>query len=120
MKPITHRGVDDATLKRWTLPLRDRRIRRDLRKALEGMHPRHTLRAAEANRDFPRPVLIAWGDDDRLFPRDLAVRLANDIPDTRLVTIDDCAAFAALDQPERLAELIDEHLIQFAQTHHDT
>jgi pimeloyl-ACP methyl ester carboxylesterase len=67
-----------------------------------------------ATGDFPRPVLIAWGDDDRLFPRSLAVRLAQDLPHSRLVTLTDCAAFAALDQPEQLASCIDEHLRESA------
>ena len=110
MRPVTHRGVDAAMLLRWTAPLRDRRVRRDVRAAMRGMHPRHTLAAAAANRDFPRPVLIAWGDDDRLFKRRLADRLARDLPHSQLVTLPDCAAFAALDQPDQLAELIHEHL----------
>lgn len=110
LRPITHRGADDATLVRWTAPLRDGRVRRDVRRAFWAMHPRHTLAAAEANRTFPRPVLIAWGDDDRLFRRRLAVRLARDLPHSRLVTITDCAAFAALDQPQQLADLVHEHL----------
>jgi pimeloyl-ACP methyl ester carboxylesterase len=109
-RPITHRGVDDATVERWTRPLRDPLVRRDLRAVLAGMHASHTLAAAAANRDFPRPVLIAWGDDDRAFPRRLGERLAVDLPHARLVTLADCAAFAAVDQPERLAELVDEHL----------
>jgi len=109
-RPITHRGVDDATLGRWTAPLRQRGVRRDLRTALVGMHARHTLAAGAANRDFPRPVLIAWGDDDRAFPRRLAERLAADLPHARLVTLPDCGAFASLDQPEMLADLVDEHL----------
>jgi pimeloyl-ACP methyl ester carboxylesterase len=109
-RPVTHRGVDDATLIRWTTPLRDPRIRRDTRAVLAGIHPRHTLAAARANRTFTRPVLIAWGDDDRLFRRRLAERLRRDLPNSRLVTIDDCGAFAAVDQPVRLAALIDEHL----------
>ena len=112
MRPVTHRGVDDAMLLRWTTPLRDTRVRRDVRAAVRAMHPRHTLRAAELNRDFPRPVLIAWGDDDRLFRRHLGERLARDLPHSRLVTLPDCAAFAAVDQPEALASLIDEHLTQ--------
>ena len=108
---ITHRGVDDSLLEQWTVPLRDPRVRRDLRKVLADMHPRRTLAAADANRSFAGRVLIAWGDDDREFPRRLAERLAADLPQARLVTLPDCAAFAAIDQPERLAELIGEHLI---------
>ena len=109
-RPITHRGVGDETLIRWTSPLRHRAVRRDLQAVLREMHPRHTLSAAAANRDFPRPVLIAWGDDDRLFPRRIAERLARDIPRARTATLADCAAFAAIDQPEALAALICGHL----------
>lgn len=110
LAPITHRGVDDEIVKRWVAPLRDRRARRDVRKAFREMAPQHTLAAAAANRTFPRPVLIAWGDDARLFRRSLAERLATDLPHSRYVTINDCAAFAALDQPGELARLTDQHL----------
>jgi pimeloyl-ACP methyl ester carboxylesterase len=109
-RPVTHAGVDDAMLLRWTKPLHNRGIRRDLRKVIVGIHRRYTLTAAEANKDFPHPVLIAWGDDARLFPRRLAERLVADLPHARLTTLEDCAAFAALDQPARLAELIHEHI----------
>ena len=109
-RPVTHAGVADEVLRRWTAPLHNRAIRRDLRKVLVGVHPRYTLAAAEANKDFPNPVLIAWGDDARLFPRHLAERLVADLPHARLTTLKDCAAFAALDQPVRLAELIHEHV----------
>ena len=85
-------------------------VPRDLRAVVAGMDSGCTLAAAEANRDFPRPVLVAWGDDDRLFRRSLAERLVQDLPDARLVTLPDCAAFAAIDVPELLAELVDEHL----------
>jgi len=74
------------------------------------MNVSYTLAAGEANRSFPRPVLIAWGEDDRAFPRRLAERLDRYLPDSRLVTLPDCAAFAALDRPELLAELIDGHV----------
>jgi pimeloyl-ACP methyl ester carboxylesterase len=108
--PLTHRGVDAATIRRWMAPLRDPLVRRDLTKVMDGMHPRHTLRAGEENRTFPRAVLVAWGDDDRVFPRRLAERLAADLPVVRLVTLPDCGAFASIDQPDLLAALIDEHL----------
>ncbi len=116
IRPITHRGVDDATLQRWTRPVRDKRVRRDVHAAFHAMHPRYTLAAAETNRDFPRSVLIAWGDDDRLFPRQLAQRLQTDLPNARLVTLSNCAAFAAIDQPEELSGLIDGHLSQHLNT----
>jgi len=110
LRPFTHRGVDDDVLVRSTSPLRDPRVRRDVRKAFAGMHARHTLRAAELNRSFPGPVLVAWGDDSRLFRRSSADRLVQDLPDARLEVLPDCAAFASLDQPELLAQLVVDHL----------
>jgi pimeloyl-ACP methyl ester carboxylesterase len=110
LRLLTHRGVDDAVARRWTAPLRRPGTRRDLLAVMRGMDARHTQAAAVANRDFPRPVLIAWGDDDRAFPRSLGERLAADIPGAQLVTLPDCAAFAAIDRPEQLAGLVDTHL----------
>ncbi|HEX4252574.1 MAG TPA: alpha/beta hydrolase [Pseudonocardia sp.] len=110
VRPVTHAGVPDELVARWSTPLRDPSIRRDLRAVVRGMSGAVTVAAAEANRDFPEPVLIAWGEDDRLFPRRLGERLAADLPDATLVDLPDCAAFAALDQPERLAELIEQAL----------
>jgi pimeloyl-ACP methyl ester carboxylesterase len=108
-RPVTHAGVDDATVKRWTTPMLQKGVRHDLRKVIRGMHSRYTLAAAEANKDFPNPVLIAWGDDDRFFPHRLAERLAVELPHAELTTLVDCAAFAAIDQPEELARLIHAH-----------
>lgn len=76
-----------------------------------AMHPRYMLAAAAVNKDFPRPVLIAWGDDDRVFRRRLGEQLHRDLPQSRLVTITDCSALAALDQPEVIAGLIDNHVV---------
>ncbi len=109
-RSVTHRGVTDALLRQWSGPLRDPAVRRDVRAAVAAMDPQYTLAAAAANRDFPRPVLVAWGDDDRLFPRRLGERLATDLPQARLATIEDCAAFAAVDQPDVLAALVHDHV----------
>ena len=110
LRMFTHSHVSDETCRRWTEPLRHPDVRRDLRNAVAEMHPRYTLAAAAANADFPHPVLIAWGDDARFFPRRLGERLAKELPHSEFVTIEDCAAFAALDQPKRLAQLIEAHL----------
>jgi pimeloyl-ACP methyl ester carboxylesterase len=108
LKRFTHAGAPPDVVRQWARPLLDPGVRRDVLKVLAGIDPAVTLEAAELNRTFPRPVLIAWGEDDRMFPRQLGERLAADVPDARLVSLPDCAAFAALDQPERLAELIQE------------
>jgi pimeloyl-ACP methyl ester carboxylesterase len=81
-------------------------IRRDVRKLLAGLDPRHTLDAAAKLTGFEKPVLIAWSADDRFFPPAHAERLARLIPDARLEWIEGARTFSAEDAPERLASLI--------------
>ena len=81
-------------------------VRRDIRKLLAGLDPRHTLDAAAKLTGFDKPVLIAWSANDRFFPPAHAERLARLIPDARLEWIEGARTFSAEDAPERLAELI--------------
>jgi pimeloyl-ACP methyl ester carboxylesterase len=85
-------------------------VRRDLRKLLRAVHPRHTLAAARELRTFNRPVLLAWAPEDKLFPIRLAHRLAGMLPDSRLVEIGDSYTFISEDQPAVLAR----HIVEFA------
>ena len=104
---LTKRPIPDQVLDRWTEPIRlDRAVRRDAGKLLRGISKRYTLEAAEKLRDFDRPTLIAWAPEDRVFKLADARKLAGMIPGARLETIDDARTFVALDQPQRLAELI--------------
>ncbi len=81
-------------------------IRRDLRRFLRGVHRRHTLAAVPELARFPRPVLLAWGADDRVFPVSLARRLADVFPDARLQLVPGSRTFVPEDQPAALGELI--------------
>jgi pimeloyl-ACP methyl ester carboxylesterase len=81
-------------------------VRRDLRRFLRGIHRRHTLAAARNLNRFDKPVLLAWSEEDRLFPVSLAQRLADLLPAARIVTISDSYTFSPEDQPARLARLI--------------
>jgi pimeloyl-ACP methyl ester carboxylesterase len=85
-------------------------VRRDLRKLLRDVHPRHTLAAAEALRTFDRPVLLAWATEDKLFPIRLAHRLAALLPDAKVVEVPDSYTFVSEDQPAVLAR----HVAEFA------
>ena len=101
------RPIDDETLQGYLAPfLADHRVRRDALKVLRGISNRQTIEAAELLHQFDRPTLIAWAREDRFFKLRFAKRLAADIPDARLVEIDDALTFVPEDQPERLAELI--------------
>jgi pimeloyl-ACP methyl ester carboxylesterase len=104
---LTKRRLPSELLGRWVEPsIRQPEIRRDARKFLRGTSPRQTLDAAEKLRDFDRPTLLAWGEDDRFFGIEYGERLAQDIPHARLERIADSRTFVSLDQPRRLADLI--------------
>lgn len=85
-------------------------VRRDLRAFVTAVHRRYTLAAAAKLPRFDRPVLLAWAAEDRIFPRSLATRLADALPDSRLVEIPDSYTFVPEDQPEELARLIVEFI----------
>jgi pimeloyl-ACP methyl ester carboxylesterase len=104
---IKHRPMDDEALRGYLAPfLANSGVRRDALKVLRGISNRQTIEAAERLRAFDRPTLIAWAPEDRFFKLRFAERLASDIPNARLIRIEDSLTFVPEDQPERLAEAI--------------
>jgi pimeloyl-ACP methyl ester carboxylesterase len=104
---LAKRPIDRAAEDSYVLPPLTRgEIRKDVQRVLRQVDPRHTLEAAERLRDFDRPTLIAWSQEDKLFPPEHAERLAKILPRARLEWIEDSYTFSPEDQPERLAELI--------------
>jgi pimeloyl-ACP methyl ester carboxylesterase len=83
-------------------------ILRDARKALRGLHRRHTLAAAPKLAGFEGPALVVWSTEDHFFPVEHAHRLAKLLPRGRVALLDDCYTFVAEDRPDRLAELVGE------------
>lgn len=108
MRPIP-RHVMDSYLRPAR---RDPAIRRDLRRFLRGVHRRHTLGAARSFGRFDRPVLLAWAEEERLFPVSLARRLGGLLPDARLALVADSRTFIPEDRPADLAALV----IEFTRT----
>ena len=84
--------------------IRKPEIRRDAKKVALGVSNRYTLDAAERFSEFRKPVLVVWGQDDRLFV--FGERLANAFPDARLKRVADSKTFVSEDQPEILTESI--------------
>jgi pimeloyl-ACP methyl ester carboxylesterase len=104
---ISPENVDPDVLDTWVRPyLSDGAVRRDTIKFLRSISNRYTIEAAETLRSFDRPTLIAWAPEDRFFKLRFAERLAKEIPNARLVRIEDSRTFVSEDQPERLAEEI--------------
>jgi pimeloyl-ACP methyl ester carboxylesterase len=111
---VTKRPIGAETMESYMLPSRrDPAIRHDLGRFLRGVDNRHTLAAARSLPRFTGPVLLAWAEEDRLFPLELAHRLDALLPEATVVTIEDSYTFVPEDQPEVLARLV----VHFARSH---
>lgn len=104
---LTKRG--DAATARWMKPvLQQRQIRRDTVRLLRAAaaDKRLVLRAAERLPSFDRPALVVWASEDRVMPPDHGRRLAELLPQGRLVEVADSYTLISLDQPTGLANII--------------
>ncbi|MEU1711065.1 alpha/beta hydrolase [Streptomyces sp. NPDC005706] len=108
------RGVPDEIMDDWFAPAtRSRAVRRDFAKFATGAPGRRTLLAwSERLRDFDRPVLVVWATEDRLMPREHGPRLADLYPQGQLIEIAGSSTLVPEDQPERLAQVLTDFLIQ--------
>jgi len=105
---LSHGDVDHLA-RGWVKPVFERpAVLDDLRRFTVALDNEVTLDAARRLPAFGKPVLLAWAPDDKLFPLELARRLAAALPDARLETIAESRAFSMIDQPDRLAGLVEE------------
>jgi pimeloyl-ACP methyl ester carboxylesterase len=105
---LSHGDVDHLA-SGWVRPVFENpAVLEDLRRFTVALHNEVTLDAARRLPGFEKPVLMAWAPDDKLFPLELAQRLAAAIPGARVETIERSRAFSMVDQPDRLAALIGE------------
>jgi pimeloyl-ACP methyl ester carboxylesterase len=106
---LTMRG--DAATARWMKPVMNQpEIRRDAVRTLRaaGAHTHLMLEAAECLPSFNRPALVVWASADRVMPPEHGRRLADLLPQGRLVEVDDSYTLIPLDQPAKLAQIIRE------------
>jgi pimeloyl-ACP methyl ester carboxylesterase len=106
---LTKRG--DTATARWMKPVLSRpEIRRDTVRMLRAAAADADLLLATSEHlpGFDRPALVVWAREDRVMPPDHGRRLAELLPQGRLVSIDDSYTLIPLDQPERLAQVIRE------------
>jgi pimeloyl-ACP methyl ester carboxylesterase len=104
---LTRRG--DAVTAGWIRPLLEQpAIRRDTVRVLRGIAAARGLLAETAERlpGFDRPALIVWASEDRVMPPEHGRRLAELLPDARLVEVADSATLIPLDQPAVLAAAV--------------
>lgn len=103
---MTTRPLDPELVRGWTQPgLRDPRIRRDVLKYARSGFPKARLIAnTEALKDFRGDALILWSSEGKVMPREHGHRLADIIPRSRLVELENARVLSQLDQPQRVAD----------------
>jgi len=111
---LTAHGFPDDVLDDWFAPATaSKEIRRDLAKFATSTPPRKVLLEwSERLRDFDRPALVVWAADDVMMPREHGARLAELLPNARLVEIEDSATLIPEDQPEELATALADFLVR--------
>ena len=101
------REIPDDVSAAWIEPARtDAAVRGDLIRFMKAVDKSISLDAAERLPQLRIPSLVAWGQDDRFFDRELGERLATALPNARLEPVADSRTFVAEDAPEALADLI--------------
>jgi pimeloyl-ACP methyl ester carboxylesterase len=102
-RPVPHEVMDE-----WFRPLQTRaEIRRDLRKYALSIPPKsELLEWSERLRSFDRPALVVWAAEDRVMPPEHGRRLAEILPQGRLIEISDSYTLIPEDQPGELARAI--------------
>ncbi|HKP91846.1 MAG TPA: alpha/beta hydrolase [Thermoleophilaceae bacterium] len=109
-KRLTHERSDE-----WLEPLlTERGVRRDLAKFIRTSDMRALEHASERLREFDRPALVVWAKEDRVMPPEHGRRLAELLPQGRLVEVDDSYTLIPIDQPAVLAGAIREFVRETA------
>jgi pimeloyl-ACP methyl ester carboxylesterase len=103
---MAKRPIPDPVIDDWLAPaLSDPAIRRDLAKYARGATgvKDEFCAATERLRSFDRPALVIWAAEDRVMPIEHGRRLAELLPQGRLVEIADSYTLIPEDQPQALA-----------------
>jgi pimeloyl-ACP methyl ester carboxylesterase len=101
---LTKRPVPPEIADGWLRPLlTDKAIRADFKRYNAGVRKTELLEAVEGLRKFDRPALVIWAAQDRMMPREHGRRLAELLPQGRLLEIEDSCTLIAEDQPEVLS-----------------
>jgi pimeloyl-ACP methyl ester carboxylesterase len=104
---MAKRPIPNEMIDTWLHPLQTQPgVRRDLSKYVHALDKGDMLAAAECLRGFDRPALVIWAKEDRVMPPEHGRRLAELLPQGRLIEIADSYTLIPLDQPTELARAI--------------
>jgi pimeloyl-ACP methyl ester carboxylesterase len=108
---LTARGFPREQVDAWLAPyLADRQVRRETDAFLARVDSADLVDAGARLHRFAGPVLLVWGADDVVFGTRDAHRLRDAFADARLVEVPGARTFLPHDAPDRLAELVEEHV----------
>jgi pimeloyl-ACP methyl ester carboxylesterase len=112
---MAKRPLPDELIDRWLEPLQSRRdVRRDFRKYVTGGRRRQMVEVCELLRAFGLPTLVVWTPEDKVQRPEHGRRLAELLPDARLVEIADSYTLIMRDQPSAFAGAIREFVRETA------
>jgi pimeloyl-ACP methyl ester carboxylesterase len=105
--PFARTRIPADLISSWMYPsTHDSGVMHDTKKVTAGMDKRHTLAAAKKLQSSTIPLRLLWAPGDKFFPLEYAERLAGEVPDSRIVQIENAKTFVPLDQPRRVADEI--------------
>jgi pimeloyl-ACP methyl ester carboxylesterase len=106
---MSKRPLPDELVDRWLEPLQTTRgVRRDLGRYARAARRGDMRAVCEDLRKFARPALVVWTPEDRVQRPEHGRRLAELLPDARLVEIADSYTLIMRDQPHAFARAIRE------------
>jgi pimeloyl-ACP methyl ester carboxylesterase len=102
---LAKRPISDAVMWSFVDPFfQSGEIRRDARKVIRNVGPEYHRAAAETLiSEFERPVVFAWGGDERVFPLAHARNYAPALANTQLRVVPDSFTYVSEDNPRGLA-----------------
>jgi pimeloyl-ACP methyl ester carboxylesterase len=104
---MSKRPVPNEIMDVWLRPaLTSRGVRRDVLAYLRATKRGEYAQAAEKLRQFDRPALVVWATEDRMMKPEYGKRLAERLPNSRLVEVTDSYVLIPEDQPGACADAI--------------
>lgn len=104
---LVSKPLDAGMTMRWIVPcLENADVRRDTAGFLRLVEPRDLLAVSNRLGEFPKQVLLLWGNADRFFKIEFARRLRDTFAHATLVEVEGGRTFLSLDEPQRVADEI--------------
>lgn len=109
---LAKRPLEAAISDSYALPCaRDPEVLHDTAKVMAGASTAAVHAAgAELIASWRKPALLVWSREDPVFPIEHARRYRDEIPNARLVEVEDCFSFTPEDRPDAVASALADFL----------